>query len=454
MTSTSRAFRALSAGAMLVAGMGAVVVMTTAPIAAHAAETRQGLRSPVQAAIANEAGDLDRFYRAREYQPLWLMNDGTAGEAARALLHRLETAQFDGLDERTVKRFQTRSIRRDLDRAADGRASAIAKADVRLSELFANYVRAVRAAPRSDMILESRVLAPVVPTPVSALSAADKAPSLATYIKDMGWMHPFYAPLRDAMEAATFSADERRIIWTNLDRIRALPATPAERYVLVDAASARLWMYENGKPVDTMKVVVGTPETPTPPMAGFIRYAIFNPYWNVPPDMVQGKIAQRVIKGGTRYLRQGGYEVLSGYDADAEILDPAAVDWKSVAAGAPPPHVRQKPGGSNFMGKVKYEFPNAQGIYLHDTPERALLKKEDRQFSNGCVRLEDADRFGKWLLGQSRFKTTAKPEQRVDLPTVVPVYITYLTAFPTAKGIAFRDDVYGRDARMRFAQND
>ena len=103
------------------------------------------------------------------------------------------------------------------------------------------------------------------------------------------------------------------------------------------------------------------------------------------------------------------------------------------------------------MGKVKYEFPNPQGIYLHDTPERALLKLDERQLSNGCVRLEDAERLGRWLLGKSVSKIPAGKEQRIDLPTLVPVYITYLTAMPTDGGIAFRDDVYGRDSAPEMA---
>ena len=199
-----------------------------------------------------------------------------------------------------------------------------------------------------------------------------------------------------------------------------------------------------------MRVVVGKPESPTPAMAGFIRYAIVNPYWNVPPDLVQKSIAPKFLKGGMKYWTRERYEVFSGLGDDETPLDPKTIDWKAIAAGAPPPYVRQKPGGPNFMGKVKYEFPNAQGIYLHDTPERPLLKLADRQLSNGCVRLEDADRLGRWLLGKPLPKS-ASPEQRVDLPTLVPVYITYLTAFPGQTGIAFRSDVYGRDISARMA---
>jgi murein L,D-transpeptidase YcbB/YkuD len=267
----------------------------------------------------------------------------------------------------------------------------------------------------------------------------------------MGWMHPLYGSLRRAMLSHDYDDQERRVLASNLERIRAIPANPAARYVLVDAAGARLWMYENGRVVDTMKVVVGKPDNPTPLMSGFIRYAILNPYWNIPPDLVRKKIADNVVDKGLGYLAAGGYEVLSGWDDDARVVDPGTVDWQAVAAGRRDVRVRQRPGGSNFMGKVKFEFPNDLGIYLHDTPEKNLMLKDERQFSSGCVRLQDAPRLGRWLFGKALPRVVKTPEQRMNLPQLVPVYITYLTAMPQANGqIAFNGDPYNRDG-VRFA---
>ena len=108
--------------------------------------------------------------------------------------------------------------------------------------------------------------------------------------------------------------------------------------------------------------------------------------------------------------------------------------------------VRQLPGPVNFMGKVKFEFPNDFGIYLHDTPDKELMLKDDRQLSSGCIRLEDAARFGRWLLRKPLVWKDRRPEQRVDLAEVVPIYITYLTAMPEQGRVALRADTYGRDA--------
>jgi L,D-transpeptidase YcbB len=204
-------------------------------------------------------------------------------------------------------------------------------------------------------------------------------------------------------------------------------------------------MYENGKPVDSMKVVVGKGEMPTPMMAGFIRTAIVNPYWQVPDDLVQTNIAANVLEKGIKYLKAEGYQVLADWSDRAPVVDPRKVDWQAVRQGLVKVHVRQLPGPTNFMGKVKFEFPNAQGIYLHDTPAKDLMAKDARQYSSGCVRLEDATRLGRWLMG-GPLPSSKTPERSVPLPSPVPVYITYLTALPQADGqIAFQADPYKRD---------
>ena len=224
------------------------------------------------------------------------------------------------------------------------------------------------------------------------------------------------------------AAYHEQLIWLNLERSRALPPNPGGRHILVDAAAARLWLYENGRPVDTMKVIVGKPSQPTPMLAGLMRFVAVNPYWNVPPDLVRDNIAPKVLEEGPSYMKRMRYEALSDWTAQARVLDPAEIDWAAVASGETTLRVRQLPGDGNAMGKMKFMFPNEFGVYLHDTPERHLFKDDARRFSSGCVRVEDAERLAEWLFGP------------------VPVYITYFTASPTEQGIAFREDAYDRDA--------
>ena len=235
------------------------------------------------------------------------------------------------------------------------------------------------------------------------------------------------------------------MIRLNMERARVLPADPGRRYILVDAASARLWMYEDGRAQDSMKVIVGKPDQPTPMLAGLMHYAIVNPYWNVPPDLARTKVAPGVLGKGVGFLKSMRYEVLSDWSDKATVLDPKTVDWRAVAAGRSEIRVRQLPGKGNSMGRMKFMMPNDRGIYLHDTPDRHLFADADRFFSAGCVRLEDAPRLAKWLFGKPLVAKSKAPEQRVDLSEPVPVYITYLTAAPAGTALAFRPDTYGRD---------
>jgi murein L,D-transpeptidase YcbB/YkuD len=98
------------------------------------------------------------------------------------------------------------------------------------------------------------------------------------------------------------------------------------------------------------------------------------------------------------------------------------------------------------MGDIKFGFPNKYDIYLHDTPWKALFEQADRDLSHGCIRLEDAERLGRWLLERDPQSASSEPEQHVLLPTPVPIYVTYSTAQVKDGQLSFIDDVYGRDA--------
>lgn len=246
---------------------------------------------------------------------------------------------------------------------------------------------------------------------------------------------------------------ERKLLM-NMERSRRLPAPDAvKRYILVDAGAARLWMYENGRVVDSMKVIVGAPSSATPMMAALMRFATINPYWNVPTDLVAKLIAPRVVSGGTTYLAERRYEVLDGWKRDSKVIDPASVSWPEVASGKTELRVRQLPGGANSMGAIKFMMPNDYGIYLHDTPNKSLFADEDRWVSNGCVRLEDAERLAKWIFGAVPRASDADREDHLQLFEAMPVYITYLTASPEDGPVLFRADPYDRDAKVlaRFA---
>ena len=246
----------------------------------------------------------------------------------------------------------------------------------------------------------------------------------------------------------------QRVILLNMERARRLPAPgTGTRFIVVDAGAAMLTMYDGGQIAGSMKVVVGAPASQTPMIATQLRYAAVNPYWNVPPDLVAKLIAPKVLAQGRSYLVDRRYEVLSDWTDTATPVEPEAVNWQAVATSSEELRVRQLPGGANSMGRIKFLMPNQYGIYLHDTPNRALFGQDDRCVSNGCVRLEDADALARFVFGTVPTSKDPDKENRVDVDKPVPVYMTYLTAAASIDGVQFRRDPYSRDPDVLVAMS-
>jgi murein L,D-transpeptidase YcbB/YkuD len=279
-------------------------------------------------------------------------------------------------------------------------------------------------------------------------------PALAAKVKEFQDVHGLKAD--GIAGAGTIEALNRganyyeQLIIINMERAKRLPAPEEQRkYVLVDAGDARLSMWQNGRKVDEMKVVVGKAETATPMMAAYIKYASVNPYWNVPPELVRNLIGPRIVKQGVSYLTDREYQVLTDYSDDSQLIDPSTIDWQAVVDGREVVRLRRLPSPANSMGMMKFMLPNYFGIYLHDSPEKEHFTKNELWISNGCVRVEDYKRLAKFLFDGSIPKgDNPKVEKEVDLPQPIPVYMTYLTVQPTADGVQFMEDHYGRDAHL------
>ena len=399
---------------------------------------------PAEAQRFQPASDQEiaSFYRARGGAPLWL--GARSGSAAQQLIQLLATAHADNLNPR---RYNVRALQKAVQDAYRGDPRAIQRAEAMLSHAFVTYASDQRRDPGGIIYVDPE-LRPAAPPARVLLSDAAAAPSLANHVQQMGWMHPIYGQLRLALASRMYRSEaERRLLAVNLERARALPSGRG-RYVIVNAPAARLYMYENGQVVDSMRVVAGKPVpagSQTPMMNAFIRFAVLNPYWNAPTDIASKNLAPNVLKRGAAYLKEKGYEVMSDWSDNARVISPASVNWQAVASGREQVRLRQRPGPANSMGVMKFMFPNEQGIWLHDTPVREKIEDASRLQSAGCVRLEDARRFARWLFGRPLQPKGARPEQQVPLPQPVPLYITYLTAVPSGTSIVFFDDFYGKD---------
>ena len=233
-----------------------------------------------------------------------------------------------------------------------------------------------------------------------------------------------------------------------MERLRWHPDSFGRRHVFINAPEYRARYIVDGDVRLAMNVVVGRQANQTNFFHDEIEYVEFNPYWNVPNSIMEGKYLGN-LQANPNWGSRRGYDVV---DWRGRVVNPNRVDWwrGNITSRY---RLRQRPGGSNALGELKIMFPNRHAIYMHDTPSRHLFARQDRAYSHGCIRLADpramaaavlnttADRIG------SRIRTGKNNQWR--LKEKVPVFVAYFTAWPKADGtIGYHADIYGRDRAL------
>jgi len=227
-----------------------------------------------------------------------------------------------------------------------------------------------------------------------------------------------------------------RQISINIERVRWMPAEKDTNYILVNIPEYKMHVFDSGHLQFDMNVIVGTSANSTVIFTGKLKYIVFSPYWNVPESIVKKEILPAIQKNPD-YLVKNHMEI--------------------YGKPGPVPNIRQKPGGANSLGLVKFLFPNNYNIYFHDTPNRELFTQSSRSFSHGCIRLGEPKKFAQYLLRSDTSWTEMKidsamhqpKEKWVTLSKGIPVFITYFTAWVDKNGqLNFRKDIYGHDEKM------
>jgi murein L,D-transpeptidase YcbB/YkuD len=386
------------------------------------------------------ASAVNYFYERRQEAPIWLTAEGTG--AIADLLETLRKAPIDGLPQGPQYATQIAAM---VQSAQTGDAVAKKTAERALTNAWVDYVQALQR-PNTNVIWGDPYLTLKPSAADRIMTLLSAAPSIKSHVQTVSAVNPFYSAIREvalAEQAAGGRASDKALL--NLERARILPGTG--KYILVNAAEQRLHLMEGGRSVGSMKVVVGDPVKlglPTPIIASTMHYAIANPYWHVPEHLVR-KFAPSIAKDPVGYLKARNYEVISDFSEHPQILSPTSVDWKAVAAGTAKAILRQKPGGTNSMGKMKFPFPNREGIFLHDTPTREYFGLANRAKSNGCIRVEDYRALAHFAFGRDVAAMGSEPEQHIAAPRGIPVYSTYLTMVPGASGMESFADRYGWD---------
>ncbi|MCU4651954.1 L,D-transpeptidase family protein [Roseibacterium sp. SDUM158016] len=224
--------------------------------------------------------------------------------------------------------------------------------------------------------------------------------------------------------------------------------TVPDRLIFVNLADFHVRVIDNGETTFVTRSVVGARDRQTPEFSDEMEHMVINPSWYVPRSIAMRSYIPNIIAGGGTYM-----QLLS----NGRVVNPAAIDMSQYSVSSFPFDLRQPPGPRNALGSVKFMFPNRHAIYLHDTPEQYLMEREVRTFSSGCIRLDDPHEFAYHLLERQtddpvglfqRILNTGQ-ETQLNLEQHIPVHLTYWTAWVDDDGdLNFRDDVYGRNARL------
>jgi len=282
-------------------------------------------------------------------------------------------------------------------------------------------------------------------------------PSLASLVKQFQTQHGLNADGiigRGTTQAMNRSAVHKLgQLLVAYDKLRQQTPAGDETRIRVNLPAFTLEVYEGGVVTNSMAVVVGRPDRPTPLFSSRVNQITLNPTWTVPAKLAGEDLLPKLRRDPNILIKQG-FAAYQGYNSP-EPVNIASVNWSSVDKGRLPYWFRQEPGPRNSLGRYKMSMPNDQDIYLHDTPDRHYFQRDYRALSSGCIRVSRPAELVTWLLrhnsgwGNERIGQVINGGQttHVGLSKVVPVSLEYLTAWIDATGTPhYREDIYGLDA--------
>ncbi|MFW7267140.1 L,D-transpeptidase family protein [Gluconacetobacter sp. Hr-1-5] len=368
---------------------------------------------------------LRRFYARHDFEPVWTARQTEANALLKAVLRAGENGLDPELFHAGLLRHETNLL--PLDR------------ELLLSDAFLSYGDALaRGAVPVERRKDDEALTPGPVDVAARLDAAIDSSDPAAVIEALAPSTPTYRALRQALRTCRQMPAGRnsgeagcvRRIAVNLERQRWLPRPLPPDRVVVNVAEERLVLYRADRPVFSTRVVVGqdVERNQSPEFRADIDASLYNPPWVIPRDIAEREIMPK-IRRDPGYLARNRMVV----QADGEI--------------------QQQAGPDAGLGLIMFDMPNRFDVYLHDTPDQYLFRRDNRRISHGCIRVQNPRDFAALLMrepvdvinqGIAKGTTT-----RNALPVPVPVFVVYLTVFPDAEGVLqFRPDFYNRDAEI------
>lgn len=256
---------------------------------------------------------------------------------------------------------------------------------------------------------------------------------------------------KSTLQALNVPVSQRiKQIEMNMDRLRWLPTNLSSRYIWVNIPAYSLGIYDHGKNQLTMPVIVGGGgENKTCVVNSAITNLEVNPYWGIPKRIATKEYLKK-IQADPEYLSKHDIRVFNS--SNKQEVDPSTIDWENINPNNFNYSLKQDPGKKNALGKLKFIFNNACGIYLHDTSNPALFAKMSRSLSHGCVRVSNPVGLGDYLVtnnstnwNDQKLAAAIKSGNHswVKLTEPMDIHIVYQTAWVNNGNLMFRKDIYG-----------
>jgi L,D-transpeptidase YcbB len=242
-------------------------------------------------------------------------------------------------------------------------------------------------------------------------------------------------------------------IEANMERWRWLPAEFEHRYVAVNVPDQSVEFVRDGAVILSSRAIVGRKTSPTPITRSTITAVVVNPPWNIPGDIAARDLLPK-LRRNPNYLATKNMVVMDGPAGDPHGR---TIDWRKIVPAEFPYAIRQLPGPNTALGTLMLDSPNDFDVYLHDTPVKKRFESNEREISNGCVRVQQIFPLASLALtddaghAMATLSQAAKSHdtQRLALARPLPVYFLYWTALAGSEGsVGFRLDPYGRDAPL------
>lgn len=396
---------------------------------------------------------IKHFYRLQDAHLFW-SGEGELYPVADSLLGMIAKIDSYGLMPGNYHAEMLKVLISDT--TMQGRFQHI---DVLLTDAYLSLFSHLRDGVLDARTLQLRDLSSIVDSvAIKTLRKLD-ANSLRSSLEDREPSFPQYQELKRELRDMLVSRGKDMVgthetfsLMVNLERWRWEKPWP-DRYVAVNVPAFTMRVVEEDSTWLETKVIVGKRTTPTPIMESVITSFIIYPYWHVPRSIATKEILPALQTDHT-YLERNNFQVL---DKAGSVIQADTIQWRRYGTDYFPFVLRQREGSENSMGIIKFNFANRYGVYLHDTNSRRLFQRTRRDLSHGCVRVNNAVAFARYLLKDDDIYVSPedldqylslRQRLKIDLRDPIALKLTYFTAEVSHGELVFHEDVYKKDSVM------